>query len=159
MLAREEIFEVTPELYSKVMQVNVLSPFHLTQLCAKNMIDRKEAGSIIYISSVAGLRAEKRSAAYASSKAAINMLTKNNAKELAKFGVRVNAIAPGIIEAGMNESTVQTNPELWHEYTTRIALGRTGTVQDVAHAALFLLSDKAAWITGKILTVDGGDIF
>lgn len=95
---------------------------------------------------------------YAASKAAMNKWTQHAALNLAEFGIRVNTIAPGVVESGMNEDTATTNPELWEYYVSGIPLKRTGTPTDIANMALFLASTKADWITGKIFEVDGGHV-
>lgn len=158
MLAREILFEITPELFSKVMQVNTLSPFRLTQLCTKHMLDNNVQGSVVNISSISATRTAMRGAVYSASKAAVNKLTQNNAKELAAHGIRVNAILPGVIKAGMNEDTAKKDAVLWAEYLAGIPMVRTGTADDVCKAVLFFASDDASWITGKILEVDGGEV-
>lgn len=163
MLSRETLFELAPEKMQEVFQVNTLSPLYLTQLCIKNMIENQIKGCILNISSISGSYTMTgplvhRGIAYASSKAAMNKWTKNAAMDLAKHGIRVNAIAPGIIKSGMNHDTETINPDLWNYYKDNIPLNRTGTPQDIANMALFLVSDKAEWITGKIFEVDGGHI-
>jgi len=95
---------------------------------------------------------------YASSKAAMNKWTQNAALNLAQHGIRLNAIAPGVIESGMNETTSITNPELWHYYLKQIPMQKPGSPEDITNMALFLASDKAQWITGKIFEVDGGHV-
>lgn len=80
------------------------------------------------------------------------------ALNLAEHGIRVNAVAPGVIGTGMNDNTKEANPELWQYYMENIPLGRAGTPTDVANMVTFLASDKAAWITGKVYAVDGGHV-
>jgi NAD(P)-dependent dehydrogenase (short-subunit alcohol dehydrogenase family) len=158
MLAREKIFEVTLEKMAQVIQVNTIAPFYLLQLSAKHMIAQKCSGSIVNISSISGTSTFPRGVAYAASKAALNKITQNTALELAQYNIRVNTIAPGVIAAGMNEDTATTNPELWQEYKSGIPLKRVGTPTDISNLAVFLASDKADWITGKIFEVDGGQV-
>ena len=122
------------------------------------MTERKIRGNILNISSIVGSFTEPRGVAYASSKAAMNKFTQNSALELAEYGIRVNAIAPGAIESGMNENAAKSNPELWKEYVGKIPLMRAGSPTDICNMALFLLSDDASWITGKIFEVDGGHV-
>ncbi len=159
ILCRETILELSPEKMQEVFQINTIAPFYLLQLCVKNMIQHHVKGSIINISSVSGgsICLPKRTG-YAASKAAVNKFTQNAALDLGEYGIRVNAIAPGVIEAGMNEHTAKTNPELWHERLSDIPLKRAGKPEDIANMALYLASDKANWITGKIFEVDGGHV-
>jgi NAD(P)-dependent dehydrogenase (short-subunit alcohol dehydrogenase family) len=158
MLCRETLFELSPNKMQQVFQVNTISPLYLLQLCAKNMIERKTKGCILNISSIGALTTMPKGIGYAASKAAMNKWTENAALDLAEHGIRVNAIAPGVIEAGMNQNTATSDPELWNYYTSNIPLKRTGTPDDIANMAIFLASDKAAWVTGKVFEVDGGHL-
>ncbi|MCE0721721.1 MULTISPECIES: SDR family NAD(P)-dependent oxidoreductase [Legionella] len=158
MLCRETIFELPPEKMQHVFQVNAVSPLYLTQLCAKNMMERENKGCILNISSISGIMTMAKGIGYGASKAALNKWSKHAALDLAQYGIRVNTIAPGVIEAGMNEDTASSNPELWQYYVNNIPLQRPGTPDDIAHMVLFLASEKANWITGKIIAVDGGHV-
>ena len=158
MLNRKLFFEITPDELHNILSVNTVAPFYLLQLCAKNMLENTIKGNIVNISSIAGISTFSRGLAYATSKAAVNKFTQNSALELAKHGIRVNTVAPGVIEAGMNAETKSNNPELWQEYQQKIPLSRTGIPEDVAEAVLFLASDSANWVTGKVLEVDGGHV-
>ena len=158
MLCRETLFELPPEKMQKVFQVNTISPLYLLQLCTKNMVENKSKGCVLNISSIGGIMTMPKGIGYAASKAAMNKWTKNAALNLAEYGIRVNAIAPGVIESGMNENTVESNPKLWEYYINSIPLKKTGTPEDIANMAVFLASEKAAWITGKIFEVDGGHV-
>ncbi|STX42839.1 short-chain dehydrogenases/reductases family protein [Legionella donaldsonii] len=158
MLCRETLFELPPEKMQAVFQVNTISPLYLSQLCAKDMVDKNTKGCILNISSISANVTMPKGIGYGSSKAAMNKWTKHAALNLAEHGIRVNAIAPGVIEAGMNEDTATTNPALWDYFLRNIPLKRPGTPDDVANMALFLASEKAAWITGKIFEVDGGHV-
>ena len=112
MLSRENIMELVPEKMQQVFQVNTVSPLYLLQLCAKNMIENTIKGVILNISSIAGIITMPKGICYAASKAAMNKWTKNSALSLAEHQIRVNAIAPGVVQAGMNEDTSQSNLEL-----------------------------------------------
>lgn len=158
MLFRDKFLEITPENLSTVYQVNTIAPFYLMQMVAKDMIAKKVKGSIVNISSIAGTFTFTQGLGYASSKAAMNKMTQNAALELAPHQIRVNVVAPGVIEAGMNETTATTNPELWAKYCQGIPLNRPGTPKDISQATCFLLSDDANWMTGKIIEVDGGHV-
>lgn len=158
MLCRETLMELSPEKMQEVFQVNTIAPLYLTQLCAKDMIVKETKGCIINISSIGGVLTMPKGIGYGASKAALNKWTKNAALNLAEYGIRVNTIAPGVIEAGMNEDTAKNNPELWQYYLRNIPLHTPGAPQDIADMTLFLASEKARWITGKIFEVDGGHI-
>ncbi|MGM9452827.1 SDR family NAD(P)-dependent oxidoreductase [Legionella bozemanae] len=158
MLCRETIFELPPEKMQQVFQVNTISPLYLAQLCAKNMVENGKKGCILNISSISGIITMTKGIGYGASKAALNKWTKHAAVDLAQYGIRVNTVAPGVIEAGMNEDTASSNPELWQYYVSNIPLQRAGTPNDIANMALFLASEKANWITGKVIAVDGGHV-
>lgn len=156
MISREQLFQLTAEKMTTVFQVNTLAPLYITQLCAQNMCDHETKGSIINISSIASIRTFGRGCVYAASKAALNKLTENLSLELAPLGIRVNAIAPGVIEAGMNANTKQTDKARWDALLTKIPLKRYGSPEDISHLVAFLVSDKASWISGKVFQIDGG---
>lgn len=158
MLCREKFFELTPKKIEHVFQINTIAPFYLAQQCALYMKDHGILGSIINISSIAGTTTLPKGIGYASSKAAMNKWTKNAALDLAAHKIRVNAIAPGVIQAGMNEKTSETDPELWAYYQKIIPLRRTGQPRDVIEMVLFLASENSSWITGKVFEVDGGQV-
>lgn len=156
--ARETFLDLQPEKMQSLLQVNTAAPLYLLQLCAKNMIQEKIKGCVINISSIAASATFPRGIGYAMSKAAMNKWTQNAALDLAGYGIRVNAIAPGVIKAGMNEDTEATDPVLWKARIDGIPLKRAGSVDDITQMALYLASEKAAWITGKIFEVDGGHV-
>lgn len=156
MLCRETLFELSPEKMQKVFQVNTISPLYLLQLCTKHMIENHIKGCVLNISSISGILTMPKGIGYAASKAAMNKWTQNAALNLAEHGIRVNTIAPGVIASGMNENTAESNPELWDYYLKNIPLKKPGSPEDIANMVLFLASDKARWITGKIFEVDGG---
>ena len=122
------------------------------------MVEKNNKGCIINISSIAGTITMPKGVGCAASKEAMNKWTQNTALNLAEYGIRVNAIAPGVIESGMNEDTAKSNPELWAYYVTNIPLKRPGTPEDITNMAVFLASDEADWVTGKIFEVDGGHV-
>lgn len=155
---RDEFLDVTPEAMAAVYQINVIAPLQLAQICARHMIAYQTKGRIVNISSIVALCTFAHGVAYASSKAAMNKSTQNIALDLAKHGICVNAVAPGVIESGLNETTAETNPALWEKYFSQIPLQRAGTPEDVTSMVLFLLSEQASWITGKVFPVDGGHV-
>jgi len=140
-----------------MMNINVSAVFQLTQLALPSLISRK--GNILNISSVAGLRSFPGVLSYCVSKAALDQLTRCAALELASKGVRVNAINPGVVvtelhrSGGMNEERYQAFLE--HSATTH-PLGRVGNVEEIAELVLFLVSERASWITGVTCSIDGG---
>lgn len=135
--------------------LNVFSLFHLTQLAAPHM-EKAGHGAVLNISSMAGENKNTRMASYASSKAAVNHLTRNIAFDLGPKGIRVNGIAPGAIKTAAL-ATVLT-PEIEKAMLKHTPLGRLGQPDDIAYAALFLCSRAASWISGQILTVSGGGV-
>jgi 7-alpha-hydroxysteroid dehydrogenase len=135
--------------------LNVFSLFHLTQLAAPHM-ETAGGGAVLNISSMAGENKNSRMASYASSKAAVNHLTRNIAFDLGPKGIRVNGIAPGAIKTAAL-ATVLT-PGIEKAMLKHTPLGRLGEPDDIAYAALFLCSRAASWISGQILTVSGGGV-
>ena len=138
--------------WDQVLSVNLKGAFNTTKAVVREMI-KSNYGRIINISSVVGLNGNAGQANYAASKAGLIGLTKSLAKELAKKGVTVNAIAPGFIETRMTEDLKE---EIKVRLLQRIPLGRMGTPEDIAALALFLASDEAKYITGQVIRVDGG---
>ena len=147
-----DFFEYTPEAFYKVMQVNLGGSFFLAQAAAKQMRQQNSGGSILFMSSVTGHQAHKQLAAYGMTKAALEMLAKNLVIEVSRYGITVNALAPG---ATLTERTMEDSEykQVWAGLTP---MGRPATVNDIASTALFLVSDQAKHITGQSLIVDGG---
>jgi 3-oxoacyl-[acyl-carrier protein] reductase len=145
-------FEYTPESFSKVMQLNLGGSFFLAQAAAKQMKVQETGGSILFMSSVVGHQAHKNLAAYAITKAGLEMLAKNLVIELSPYNITVNAIAPG---ATLTERTLHDKDyeATWKRITP---LGKPATTKDIAEAALFMVSDNAKHITGQSLVIDGG---
>ncbi len=119
------------------------------------MIDRKGEGSIVTIASVVGLRGSPMQGVYAMTKAGLISMTQTLAFELGPSKIRVNAIAPGLIDTRL-ASAITASESLVQRVTERTALGRIGTPDELAGAALFLASDSASYVTGQTLCVDGG---
>jgi len=141
-------FKLTPQDFEQLLQVTLMTPFFLSQLVAKGMVQKQTGGNIINISSISGTRPTLNRVAHASGKAALNMLTQTMALELAQHGIRVNAIAPGYTPY---EESSEFDPAI-----KDIPLGRAGLPTDQASTALFLATEESSWMTGQILTVDGG---
>lgn len=144
--------QFTRASFERVQQVNQAGTFFLAQAAADQMIKQGRGGSLLFTSSVVGSRAHKSLAAYAMSKAAIQMLAKNLVIELSAFGINVNTISPG---ATLTERTLE-DPDYLSTWSALTPMGRPGTVKDMADAALFLVSDEGRHITGQNLVVDGG---
>jgi 3-oxoacyl-[acyl-carrier protein] reductase len=141
-----------PADFAVVIETNLFGVVHCCREAAKRMASRRR-GAILNVSSVAGQRPGRGQSNYAASKGAVEAFTKALAVELAPRSVRVNAIAPGIIETAMTEELRALAPE---ELLARIALRRIGTPVEVAKVAGFLCSDDASYVTGQIWNVDGG---
>ncbi len=143
---------MSEEDWSAVIQTNLSGAFHVTQGFLRSML-KQRSGRIINISSIIGLIGNAGQANYAASKAGLIGLTKSLAKECASRGILVNAIAPGFIVTDMTEVLSE---EVKSGVLKQIPLGRLGAVEDIAAAVAFLASDDASYITGQVLTVDGG---
>ena len=148
-----DFFEYTPESMQKLLQLNMAGTFFLTQAAASYMRKEGHGGSIVLMSSVVGLQSHKYLSAYAMTKAAIQMLARNLVMELAPYGIRINAIAPG---ATITERTMAMEPEYDKTWKRLTPLGKPATTDDIANSALFLLSDQSGQTTGQTLVVDGG---
>jgi len=147
-----DFFDYTPEAFNKVMQLNLAGSFFLAQSAAKQMKQQQNGGSILFMSSVVGHQAHKNLAAYAITKAGLEMLAKNLVIELSPYKISVNAIAPGatLTERTRNENDYE---KTWSRITP---MGRPASTDDIAKAALFLVSPEARHITGQSLIIDGG---
>ena len=140
------------EDYDRVLDVNLKGAFFVIRFAARQML-KQRSGRIINISSVSGRLGNAGQANYCAAKAGLLGLTKSAARELGSRGITVNAIAPGFIETEMTEGLSE---ELRAKMQERIPLGHMGTAENVADAAAFLASDQASYITGQVLSVDGG---
>ena len=147
-----DFFSYTPESMQKVFQLNIAGTFFLTQSAALAMRE-KGGGKILLMSSVTGVQAHKYLSAYGMTKAAIQMLARNLVIELSPYHITINAIAPG---ATITERTMAMEPEYDQTWKKLTPLGKPATTDDIANAALFLLSDDAGHITGQTLVIDGG---
>lgn len=155
--------ETSVELWQKVLAVNLSGAFFLSQAAARVMIRKEVPGSILNIASVDAIRPTGNLAHYDASKGGLVMLTRSLALELGRKNIRVNAIAPGSINTpGAQAATAGaltgagSPADLAKAFLARIPLGRMGNPDDIALAALFLVSPSASYITGSVLVVDGG---
>lgn len=146
------LIRMDEEDWDKVIETNLKSTFLCTKAAIRIMM-KKRKGSIINISSIVGLMGNAGQANYAASKAGIIGFTKSIAREFGQRGITCNAIAPGFIETQMTDSLA---PEIKESYLSSIPLGRYGTSSEVADLAVFLGSDKAQYITGQVINIDGG---
>lgn len=146
------LMRMSEDDFDRVLGVNLKGAFNFTRHLARHLL-KSPAGRVINISSVAGLTGNAGQANYAASKAGLVGLTKTAARELAARGVTCNAIAPGFINTDM---TGALPAEVAERLKTRIPLGRAGGAGEVAELALFLASDRAAYITGEVIRIDGG---
>lgn len=156
LLAKGSLFDFSRDEYDRMWDVNVMGTLHCTRAAAAVMLERRY-GRIINIVSLAafGTALAGGSLAYATTKAAIVAITKCCALELGAFGVNVNAIAPGLTRTDMGTSA-PVSATAKQNFEDRTIVGRLGEPEDIAGAALFLASDKAGFITGQVITVDGG---
>ncbi|HVS46634.1 MAG TPA: SDR family NAD(P)-dependent oxidoreductase [Verrucomicrobiae bacterium] len=146
------LLRLRPETIDRLLDVNLKSAFYLCGAVAKPMM-KQRGGSIVLISSIVALTGNAGQSAYAASKAGLLALAKSLAKELGSRNIRVNAVAPGLIETAMTEKM----PEAAREFMLKqISLGRSGKPEDVSGVVAFLCSDAAAYVTGQTLVVDGG---
>lgn len=145
---------ITREETERMFLVNVIAAMELLQL-ASRLMARCGSGSIVNIASVTAVLGSPGQVAYSATKGAIISMTKSAAKELAAQGIRVNAVAPGIVKTERFTELYESDGDKIDSRIGRIALGRLGTPEDIAHACAFLASDRANYISGQILGVDG----
>jgi len=141
--------------WDELIATNLSAVFRLSQLAGQQMLERKQGGKIVNIASLLSFQGGILVPAYAAAKGGVAQLTKALANEWARFGINVNAIAPGYM-ATDNTEALRNDPERSRQIMERIPAGRWGTPQDVAGAALFLSSPAADYIHGHVLVVDGG---
>ena len=149
--ARESIYDYAAEDFDKVINLNVNSVFYCTKAVAP-MMKEQGGGAIINTSSMVSIYGQAAGCSYPASKFAVNGLTKSLARELGKDNIRVNAVLPGVTRTDM---VAALPPEMVARISATIPLGRVGEPEEVANAFVFLASDKASYITGATLTVDG----
>lgn len=148
-----EFLTYTPEAFDRLTSVNLRGSFFTAQAAAHSMIEKKIPGRILLMSSISGVRYFLNLAAYGVTKAALRHMARTLAVELGPHGITVNAISPGLT---ITERTVQDDPGAEANWATVTPTRRTGHVEDIANAVLFLASPEARHITGETLGVDGG---
>ncbi|MBS1809299.1 MAG: 3-oxoacyl-ACP reductase FabG [Acidobacteria bacterium] len=156
LVERMKLLELTEERWDDIMNLNLKSVFLVTQAVAPAMIERK-TGSIINLTSIAGRNGGGPGAfAYATAKGGLITLTKGIAKELAAYGIRVNSVAPGVIDTPFHETF--STAAMIEAFIKTIPMGRLGTSEETAKVILFLASDAAGYVCGETIEVNGGQL-
>lgn len=156
LIQRCSLLEFSEELWDRVMNLNFKSALLCSQAVMREMMDRGN-GTIINVGSIAGHHGGGPGAAvYAAAKAGVMCLTKGLAKELAPYGVRVNGVAPGVIDTPFHER--MSTPELLKQFVTSIPMGRVGTSEECGRVIAFLASDAASYIHGEMIEINGGQL-
>jgi len=153
---KKDFTQVSITEFQSILNTNVTAVFAISQSVVKHMIPQKK-GVIINISSMASRYGLPKVIAYTASKSAIEGMTRAMAVELSPMGIRINCIAPGFIATEMSAKALNNDAERMNKVIARTPMGKLGMPEDVADAAFFLASDEAKFITGTILTVDGGN--
>jgi NAD(P)-dependent dehydrogenase (short-subunit alcohol dehydrogenase family) len=148
--------DLTEESWRRQLDVNLTGTFHTAQSAARLMVARGTAGRLIFVGSWVGEYPWPEDAAYSVSKAGIRMLARTAALELAPHGIRVNVVAPGIVDAGLAGRQLRTEPQYARHAAKAIPLGEFQTVEQVAAATAFLCGPDADYLTGSVLLTDGG---
>ncbi|MFC1912679.1 SDR family NAD(P)-dependent oxidoreductase [Chloroflexota bacterium] len=148
--------DVTEEIWMDIFYRNVKTTFSCTRAVGKVIIDQKRSGSIINIGSLAGFSNCPGQVHYGAMKGAIHSFTHGLAREWAQYGIRVNAIAPGLINTPGRTQAYQNAPQLWEIRDKMIPVGRPGQPSELASVAVFLATDASSYITGQVILVSGG---
>jgi NAD(P)-dependent dehydrogenase (short-subunit alcohol dehydrogenase family) len=151
---RKPLLRYTADEFEKVLRLNLKGSFLIAQAVGRVMNEQKR-GSIILLSSIRSIVVEPGQGAYAATKAGLVQLARALAAELGSSGVRVNCIAPGVVETPLTEP-IKSKPDWYNAYASKNALGRWATADEMAGPIVFLASDAASYVTGTVLFVDGG---
>jgi NAD(P)-dependent dehydrogenase (short-subunit alcohol dehydrogenase family) len=150
------LLEHTEDDWQQVIEVNLNGAWRVAQAAARHMVKHEQGGSIVNIASILGLRVSAQVPSYAASKAALIQLTKAMALELARYRIRVNALAPGYVETGINREFFDSDPG--KALVKRVPQRRIGQPEELDGALLLLASDAGSYMTGAVLAVDGGHL-
>lgn len=154
---RKPVVDIDPDVWRNVVDVNLTGTFLMSKIFGQRMIEAGRGGSIVNMSSIAGKRFAPETAAYAASKAGVQALTACMAREVGRYGIRVNAICPGLVDTSRMDD--MGRGEIWEQFLQHeVPLGRAGTGDDIAYATLYLCSDQGAWVTGQSWNIDGGTV-
>lgn len=153
IVSNEMLGMISMDKTREMFEVNVFGLLNLTQLAATRFMMKQKSGNIINISSAVGVHGSKGQIAYSASKGAVVALTKSMAKELAPYHIRVNALAPGMIQTERLQKTIK---DVYKEKIPPIAMGRLGSPQEIAEGCLYFASESSSYITGQILVIGGG---
>lgn len=151
---RVPVVNMPIDAWDTVIRVNLRGTFLMSKVFGQHLIDAGRGGSIVNISSIAGKLLPPNTSAYAASKAGIQALTASMAQEVGQFGIRVNAICPGLVDT-VRIDDIRGTPA-WDQATARIAVRRMGSGEEIAWAVMYLCSDRGAWFTGQSINLDGG---
>jgi len=147
--------DVTDEMFDKMVDINLKAALRLIRLIVPKMIERKRGGSLINISSIAGLRPQPGGLLYSLTKAGLLMMTRSWAQEFGRHNIRVNAIAPGLVQTDFSEFFWK-DPARRQQYESVTPLQRIGQPEEIGGLALYLASDEASFVTGQVFVADGG---
>ena len=148
--------ELTPDSWQRQIDINLTGAFNVAQAIARQMVATNTQGRLIFTSTWVASIPWPEIAAYTVSKAGLNMLMKQAARELAAYGIRANAVAPGIVDAGLAARQLREDPGYAARTARVIPLGEPGTAVEIAQAVVYLSSPQTAYMTGTVLTLDGG---
>lgn len=146
---------VTSAAWDKTFEVNLKGPFEASRCLAKRLLEAGRPGSIINVSSIFGLRAAPMQMVYGMTKAALISMTQTLATEWGAAGIRVNAVAPGLVETRL-AAALTSNPEAVRFFTDRAPLGRVGSPEEIAGLVTYLAADESRFITGQVFAADAG---
>jgi NAD(P)-dependent dehydrogenase (short-subunit alcohol dehydrogenase family) len=151
---RVPVVDMPIDAWDTVIRVNLRGTFLMSKIFGKQLIDARRGGAIVNVSSIAGKLLPPNASAYAASKAAIQALTASMAQEVGLYGIRVNAICPGLIDTFRLDDMRGT--PAWDQAIRRVPLGRMGSGEEIAWTVIYLCSEQGAWVTGQSINHDGG---